>query len=73
MPDQSVARQHHATFEGMRHGDEHGNEFWPAHPLAKVLDYSELLPHRWASASRGERITLGAAVMRLCDVADICN
>jgi hypothetical protein len=41
MPDNSVAHQHHATFEGIRHTDEEGNEFWLARPLAKVLDYSE--------------------------------
>lgn len=41
MPDKSVAHQHHATFEGIRHVDEEGNEFWLARPLAKVLDYSE--------------------------------
>ncbi|WP_228111810.1 DNA damage-inducible protein D [Zoogloea sp. 1C4] len=41
MPDKSVAHQHHATFEGIRHVDDEGNEFWLARPLGKVLDYSE--------------------------------
>lgn len=41
MTDKLVAKQHHATFEGIRHVDDDGNEFWLARPLAKVLDYSE--------------------------------
>lgn len=41
MPDQPIAHQHHATFEGIRHRDGEGNEFWLARALAKVLDYSE--------------------------------
>lgn len=41
MPEKSIAQRHHATFEGIRHVDEQGNEFWLARPLAKVLDYSE--------------------------------
>ncbi|MDQ5919245.1 MAG: DNA protein, partial [Pseudomonadota bacterium] len=41
MTDQRIATQHHATFEGIRHVDADGNEFWLARPLAKVLDYSE--------------------------------
>ena len=41
MIDQRIVKQHHATFEGIRHVDEDGNEFWLARPLAKVLDYSE--------------------------------
>ncbi len=39
--DKRIAQQHHATFEGIRHEDAEGNEFWLARPLAKVLDYSE--------------------------------
>lgn len=31
----------HATFESIKELDEHGNEFWPARQLAKVLEYSE--------------------------------
>lgn len=41
MTDKRIARQHHAHFEGLRHVDSDGNEFWLARPLAKVLDYSE--------------------------------
>jgi len=41
MTNSPVARQHHATFEGLRQLDDAGNEFWLARPLAKVLDYSE--------------------------------
>lgn len=41
MNNSPIARQHHATFEGLRQLDEAGNEFWLARPLAKVLDYSE--------------------------------
>lgn len=41
MTNKQIATQHHATFEGIRHVDEDGNEFWLARPLAKVLDYSE--------------------------------
>ncbi len=41
MPDKSVAHQHHESFEGIRHVDDHGNEFWLARSLGKVLDYSE--------------------------------
>ncbi len=41
MPEKSVAHQHHATFEGIRHVDDQGNEFWLARQLATVLDYSQ--------------------------------
>lgn len=41
MPDQSIAQQHHATFESIRHLDDAGNEFWLARQLATVLDYSQ--------------------------------
>jgi DNA-damage-inducible protein D len=41
MPEQSVAHQHHATFEGLRQHDKDGTEFWLARSLAKVLGYSE--------------------------------
>ena len=37
----SVADQHHATFEGIRHLDDQGNEYWLARQLATVLDYSQ--------------------------------
>lgn len=41
MHQKSVADQHHASFEGIRHVDEEGNEFWLARQLARVLDYSQ--------------------------------
>jgi DNA-damage-inducible protein D len=41
MRDPSINQQQHATFEGIRHIDDEGHEFWLARPLAKVLDYSE--------------------------------
>jgi DNA-damage-inducible protein D len=37
----AVAKQHHATFEGIRRTNEQGNDYWQARQLAKVLDYSE--------------------------------
>jgi DNA-damage-inducible protein D len=41
MPDKKIVEQHHATFEGIRHFDENGNEYWLARQLADVLDYSQ--------------------------------
>ncbi len=41
MTEKKVSDQHHTTFDGIRHLDEAGNEFWQAHQLAKVLEYSE--------------------------------
>lgn len=41
MPDKSIAQQHHATFESIRHVDDEGNEFWLARQLSPVLDYSQ--------------------------------
>jgi DNA-damage-inducible protein D len=41
MTEKHIAEKHHATFEGLRHFDEDGNEFWLARQLAKVLEYSE--------------------------------
>ena len=41
MTDKRIAKQHHATFEGIRQLDADGNEYWSARKLAKVLDYSE--------------------------------
>ncbi len=63
MTDKRVTRQHHATFEGIRHVSEEGSEFWLARALAKVLDYSEyrhFLPvierAREACRNSGQRI-----------------
>ena len=41
MTNKQIEIQHHATFEGIRHVDEAGNEFWLARQLAEVLDYSQ--------------------------------
>lgn len=41
MPEKSITQRHHATFEGIRHVDDQGNEFWLARQLATVLDYSQ--------------------------------
>lgn len=41
MPKTDIDPLHHATFEGIRHQDGAGNEFWSARQLAKVLEYSE--------------------------------
>lgn len=41
MSKKNIAQAHHATFEGIRHTDAEGHEFWQARALAKVLDYSE--------------------------------
>lgn len=41
MTSKQVTNQHHATFEGIRHIDEEGNEYWLARQLAVVLDYSQ--------------------------------
>ena len=41
MTDKRIAKQHHDTFEGLRHVDASGNEFWLARELAVVLDYSQ--------------------------------
>lgn len=63
MTDKRVTKQQHATFEGIRHIGEDGNEFWLARALAKVLDYSEyrhFLPvierAREACKNSGQRI-----------------
>jgi DNA-damage-inducible protein D len=41
MTDRKVARQHIATFEGIRQFDESGEEFWSARDLAPVLEYPQ--------------------------------
>ncbi|MFZ2855148.1 MAG: DNA damage-inducible protein D [Rhodocyclaceae bacterium] len=41
MPDQPIAEQHHATFDGIRQLDEDGNEYWLARDLAPLLDYQD--------------------------------
>ena len=41
MTNKKVETQHHATFEGIRHVDDDGNEFWLARELAPVLEYQD--------------------------------
>jgi DNA-damage-inducible protein D len=41
MSKNDIVQQHHETFEGIRHFDENGNEYWLARQLSKVLEYSE--------------------------------
>lgn len=41
MTEKHITEKHHATFDGLRHFDENGNEFWLARQLAKILEYSE--------------------------------
>lgn len=41
MSDKSIARQHHATFEGIRQVDGEDNEFWSARDLAPLLEYQD--------------------------------
>lgn len=41
MTGKQISTRHRATFDGIRHVDEAGNEHWRARQLAKVLEYSE--------------------------------
>jgi DNA-damage-inducible protein D len=41
MNDKKITRQHHITFENIKHSDDEGNEFWLARELANVLEYSQ--------------------------------
>lgn len=41
MTEKRIVKQHHATFEAIRHADETGSEFWQARELAGVLEYSQ--------------------------------
>ena len=41
MTNKNIATQHHATFEGIRHVDGNGNEYWLARELAPLLDYQD--------------------------------
>jgi len=41
MTNKHIATQHHATFEGIRHVDGEGHEFWLARELAPMLDYQD--------------------------------
>jgi DNA-damage-inducible protein D len=41
MSSKDIIKQHHESFESIRHFDEAGNEFWYARELASVLEYSQ--------------------------------
>nr|VFJ60881.1 MAG: DNA-damage-inducible protein D [Candidatus Kentron sp. DK] len=41
MTDTNIAQQHHATFEGIRHVDADGHEYWSARDLAPLLEYQD--------------------------------
>lgn len=41
MDEKEVDKQHHATFESIRHFDEAGNEYWQARELALLLEYAQ--------------------------------
>lgn len=41
MTNKPIETQHHASFEGIRHVDEDGNETWMARELAPVLEYQD--------------------------------
>lgn len=41
MTDKRIAKQHHATFEGIKQTDDEDNEFWLARELAPLLDYPQ--------------------------------
>ena len=63
MTGKKISARHQATFDGIRHLDDDGNEFWQARQLAKVLEYSEyrhFLPvierARLACQTSGQRV-----------------
>jgi DNA-damage-inducible protein D len=41
MTEKRIRKQHHVTFERIRHSDPARNEFWQARELAVVLEYSQ--------------------------------
>jgi DNA-damage-inducible protein D len=41
MTGEHISNQHQATFDGIRHLDADGNEFWLARQLAPLLDYPQ--------------------------------
>lgn len=41
MTGKKISQRHQATFDGIRHQDEDGNEYWHARQLAQVLECSE--------------------------------
>lgn len=57
-------KQHQATFNGIRHVGDDGNEYWMARQLARVLEYSEyrhfapvIERAKQASQASGQRVT----------------
>jgi hypothetical protein len=76
MTDNRIAKQHHATFEGIRHVDADGNDFWLARKLAEVLDYSQFrhfLPviERAKEACRNSGQALGDHIEDILTMVDI--
>ena len=41
MSERKINKQHQATFDGIRHVDDAGNEYWLARQLAPLLDYPQ--------------------------------
>ena len=41
MTTRKISKQHQATFDGIRHLDNDGNEYWLARELARMLEYSQ--------------------------------
>jgi DNA-damage-inducible protein D len=41
MGGKAIEKKHHETFEGLKEINEHGQEYWMARRLAKVLEYAE--------------------------------
>jgi len=41
MSEKNINQQHFASFDGLRHVDDAGNEYWLARQLAVVLEYSQ--------------------------------
>jgi DNA-damage-inducible protein D len=63
MVEKRLSQQHQATFDGIRHRDDRGGEYWRARQLAQVLEYSEyrhFLPvierARTACQTSGQRV-----------------
>ncbi len=63
MTARKISKQHLATFDGIRHLDNDGNEYWIARQLAPLLDYPQwrnFLPvlekAREACSNSGQRV-----------------
>jgi DNA-damage-inducible protein D len=66
-----ISRQHQATFDGIRHVGDDGNEYWLARQLAPMLGYPQwrnFLPAlekaREACRTSGQQVADHFAVMR---------